>query len=184
MTKLRHLVDHKTGVSLRRLGSKFEVHDQTIPRNLKDMNLNYYEKWGEPKYNDKKLHEYPIRARRLYRLLRNKKVELMMDNKKYFTLTNESTSTNRGFDSSQRSWNTIWYKTWTNQKIWTESFSLDSYVTKRNLITIFCNTETDHQWKYLSKQMSYTTSDTIVKSCLSSEEERYFLAWSCFKSLQ
>ena len=45
----------------------------------------------------------PTRARRLYRTLLNNDFELIMDDEKYFTLTNESVSTNRGFYTSDPS---------------------------------------------------------------------------------
>lgn len=102
MSRLRRRVDHKTGVSLRRLGSKFRVNHQTISNYLKDMNINYYKKRKAPKYNDKQLREVPSRARRLYQLLLSENFQLVMDDEKYFTFTDQSTSTNRGFYSSQR----------------------------------------------------------------------------------
>lgn len=103
LTRLKHRVDHNTGVSLRQLEFKFRVNHQTINNYLHDMNINYYKKRTAPKYTDKQLHDVPSRARRLYRLLLSEKFELVMDDEKYFTVTDESTFTNRGFYSSQKS---------------------------------------------------------------------------------
>ncbi len=46
-TRLKRLVNHKTGVALRRLASKFRVSQQTIRTYLEEMNINYYKKMKE-----------------------------------------------------------------------------------------------------------------------------------------
>jgi transposase len=102
LTRLKHLVNHKTGVSVIQLSSKFHVCPQTIRTNLREMNIKYYKKRRSPKYTDKQLQEVPTRARRLYRLLLNNDFEVIMDDEKYFTLSDQSTSTNRGFYSSNK----------------------------------------------------------------------------------
>jgi len=102
LTRLKRLVNHKTGVSLRRLASKFCVCPQTICNYLKESNIKYYKKQRAPKYTDQQLQEVPTRARRLYRMLSNNDFELVMDDEKYFPLTDQSVSTNRGFYTSER----------------------------------------------------------------------------------
>ena len=49
------------------------------------------------------MEEVPTRARRLYRTLLSNDFELIMDDEKYFTLTNEPVSTNCGFYTSDPS---------------------------------------------------------------------------------
>ena len=44
VTRLERLVNHKTGVSLHRLASKFRVSHQTIRNYLTDLNIKYYKK--------------------------------------------------------------------------------------------------------------------------------------------
>lgn len=102
MTRLKRLVNHKTGVSLRRLGSKFGVSHETIRKCLKEMNINYFKKKRAPKYTEKQLQEVPTRARRLNRLLSDQDIELVMDDEKYFCLSDQSVPSNRGFYSSDK----------------------------------------------------------------------------------
>ena len=64
--------------------------------------VRYYKKQRSPKYTDKQLQEVPTRARRLYRMLSNNDFELVMDDEKYFTLSDQSALTNRGFYSSNK----------------------------------------------------------------------------------
>ncbi|CAF1531164.1 unnamed protein product [Adineta ricciae] len=99
LTQLKRLVNLKTGVSSRSLLSKFAVSHQTILTSLQKMNIKYYKKRRSPKYTDKQLQEVPTRARRLYRLLSNNDFQMIMDDEKYFTLSDQSVSINRGFYS-------------------------------------------------------------------------------------
>ena len=65
-------MNHKTGISLRRIAPKFKVSFKTIANQLKAMGIHYHKKQRAPKYTEKKLQEIPTRARRLYRdLLKN-----------------------------------------------------------------------------------------------------------------
>ncbi|CAF5186072.1 unnamed protein product [Rotaria magnacalcarata] len=100
LTRLKRLINKKTGISLRRLAPRFKVSYQTISNRLKAMGIKYYKKQRAPKYTDKQLEEIPTRARRLYRMLSNNDFELIMDNEKYFLLQDQSVPTNRGFYTS------------------------------------------------------------------------------------
>ena len=103
MARLKHLVNQKTGVSLRQLGSKFEVSPETIRQSLRGMNIHYYKRKRAPKYTEKQLQEVPTRSRRLYRLLSDQSFELVMDDEKYFPLSDQTVLSNRGYYSSERS---------------------------------------------------------------------------------
>jgi transposase len=98
--RLKRLVNHQTGVSLRKIASKFGVHRRTIQRELKAMDIVYRKKKRAPRYTEKQLEEVPTRARRLYRTLLKEDFDLVMDDEKYFSLTKDSVSTNRGFYTS------------------------------------------------------------------------------------
>ncbi|CAF1440368.1 unnamed protein product [Rotaria magnacalcarata] len=63
----------------------------------------HYRKKSALRYTEKQIEQVPTRARRLYRTLLNNDFELIMDDEKYFTLTNESMSNNRGFYTSDPS---------------------------------------------------------------------------------
>ena len=63
----------------------------------------YRKKKRTPQYTVKQMEEVPTRARRLYPTLLSNDFQLIMDDEKYFILTNESVSTNRGFYTSDRS---------------------------------------------------------------------------------
>ena len=103
LTRLKRLTDQKTGISLRKIAPKFDVDISTISRHLKVMGITYRKKKRAPKYTDKQLQEVPTHARRLYLTLSNGDFELVMDDKKYFLLHNESIAANRGFDTSDPS---------------------------------------------------------------------------------
>ncbi|CAF4230632.1 unnamed protein product [Rotaria magnacalcarata] len=102
LTRLKRLINKKTGISLRRLAPRFKVSYQTSSNRLKAMGIKYYKKQRAPKYTDKQLEEIPTRARRLYRMLSNNDFELIMDNEKYFLLQDQSVPTNRGFYTSDK----------------------------------------------------------------------------------
>ena len=98
--QLKCLVNHKTGVSLSQLASKFRVNHQTIHTYLEEMNIKYYKKQRSPKYIDQQLQEVPVRAHHLYQMLPNNDFQLVMDDEKCFLLTDQSISTNLGFYTS------------------------------------------------------------------------------------
>ena len=103
LTRLKHLVNNKTGISLRRLSSKFKVSFKTISNQLKAMGIYYHKKKRAPRYSNKQLEEIPTSARRLYRLLSKNDFQLIMDDEKYFMLRDESVLSNRGFYTSNSS---------------------------------------------------------------------------------
>ena len=82
LTRLKRLVNKRTGISLRRLAPRFKVTYQTVSNHLKAMGTKYYKKQRAPKYTDKELEEVPTRTRRLYRMLSNNDFELIMDDEK------------------------------------------------------------------------------------------------------
>ena len=102
LTRLKRLVNKRTGISLRRLAPRFKISYQTVSIHLKAMGIRYYKKPSAPKYTDKQLEEVPTRARRLYRMLSNNDFELIMDDEKYFLLQDQSALTNRGFYTSDK----------------------------------------------------------------------------------
>ena len=87
---------------MRRLAPRLKVSYQTVSNHLKAMGIRYYKKQRAPKYIDKQLEEVPTRARRLYRMLSNNDLELIMDDEKYFSLQDQSAPTNRGFYMSDK----------------------------------------------------------------------------------
>ena len=68
-THMKRLVNHQTGISLRKIDQKFNVHRRTFQRVLKDMSMHYRKKKRAPNYTEKQIEEVPNRARRLYRTL-------------------------------------------------------------------------------------------------------------------
>lgn len=65
LKKLKKCAKHKVGVSLRKLGRKFDVSKDTIRRNFENMGLKYYRRQNAPKYSKKQLEEMPKRCRKL-----------------------------------------------------------------------------------------------------------------------
>ena len=96
-TRLGRLVNHHTGISLRKIAPKFGVYRRTIQRNLKAMNIIYRKKKRAPRYTEKQIEEMPTRTRRLYLTLLNGDFDLITDDEKHFTLTKDTVPSNRGF---------------------------------------------------------------------------------------
>ncbi|CAF5135066.1 unnamed protein product [Rotaria magnacalcarata] len=84
------------------MSNHLSYHLEIIQRELIDMGIHYRKK-SALRYTEKQIEQVPTRARRLYRTLLNNDFELIMDDEKYFTLTNESMSNNRGFYTSDPS---------------------------------------------------------------------------------
>ena len=55
-----------TGISLRQIAKKFNVHRRTIQRELDDMGIHYRKKNRAPRYTVKQMEEVPTRARQHY----------------------------------------------------------------------------------------------------------------------
>ena len=49
LTRLKRLVNKRTGISLRRSAPRFKVSYQTVSNHLKSMGIRYYKKQREPK---------------------------------------------------------------------------------------------------------------------------------------
>ena len=64
------------------------------------MGVYYRKEKRAPRYIEKQIEDLSKRARRLYLILPEDNYMLIIDDKKYFTLTNESVSTNRRFYTS------------------------------------------------------------------------------------
>ena len=103
ISQLKNFSNHNTDISWRLLASKFRVSHEIIRAYLKDMNIKYYKKQRAQKYTDQQLQEVPIRARRLYRTLGNNDLQIIMDDEKYFLLSDQSVPTNRGYYSCEKS---------------------------------------------------------------------------------
>ena len=103
LTRLKELVNDKSSISLRQIAKKFNVHRRTIQSELDDMGISYRKKKCAPRYTVKQMEEVSTGTRRLCHTLLSNDFELIMDDEKYFVLTNESVSTNRGFYTSDPS---------------------------------------------------------------------------------
>ena len=102
LSRLKRLANHKTGVSLRLLATNFGVSHQIIGNYLEEMNIKYYKKQKVSKYTDKQLEEIPPRACRLYRMLLNNDFQMVINDEKYFMLTEHSVPTNRDYHTSNK----------------------------------------------------------------------------------
>ena len=104
ISRLKHLVNHRTDVSLGFLATNFGVGRQTICDYQEEMNIKYHKKKKHktPKFTDKKLEETPSRARPRYRLLLSNDFQVVMDDEKYFVFTNHSVPTNRSYYTSNK----------------------------------------------------------------------------------
>ena len=96
-------MNHQSGISLRKIAEKLNVHRRIVHHELKDMSVYYRKKQHAPRNTEQQIEQVSKCPRRLYRALLEDDYELIMDDKKYFTLTNQSISANRGFYTSDPS---------------------------------------------------------------------------------
>lgn len=103
LKSLIHAVENKTGVSQRRLGRRFRVHQSTISRVLKTRtSVRVLKRQTAPKYsNDDQERRAQLNCLKVYRLLKPTD-NLIMDDEKYFTLTGDIVG-NRSYYTSDPS---------------------------------------------------------------------------------
>lgn len=96
-------VENKTGISQRRLGRRFSVHQSTICRVLKNRTgVKVLKRKTAPRYsNDDQERRAELNSLKVYRLLQPG-VNLIMDDEKYFTLTGDTVG-NRCYYTSDSS---------------------------------------------------------------------------------
>ena len=114
---MKRLVNHQTGISLRIIDQKFNVHRRIFQRELKDMGMHY-------RKNKRLLAIQKNKLKKLQTVLDAYIAhywKMIIDDEKYLTLTNESISTNRGFYVSDSSVtpSEVKFKR-THQKSWLE----------------------------------------------------------------
>ena len=81
-------MNHQSGVSLRKIAEKFNVHRRIVQHELKDMGVYYGKKQHAPRNTEQQIEQVSKCSRRLYGALLEDDYQLIMDDKKYFTLTN------------------------------------------------------------------------------------------------
>lgn len=96
-------VNNKTGISQRRLGRQFGVHQSTISRTLKKRtSVRIFTRRKAPKYRDEnQKHRAQSNSWTLYQILKPD-VQLILDDEKYFSL-NGDISCNRKYYTTDRS---------------------------------------------------------------------------------
>ena len=83
-------VNNKTGISQRRIARRFEVHQLTISRTLKNKTtVKIYTRKSAPKYrNENQTKRAQLNFWKLYKVLKLH-VQLILDDEKYFSLTGD-----------------------------------------------------------------------------------------------
>lgn len=97
LAQLKKLASETIGASQRKLARTMGVSQSTIHYNLKKLNLKRYKRVNAPKYSDVQLEQVPIKCRKLLNAVQSRKKFIVMDDEKYFTLSNSSTAGNAGF---------------------------------------------------------------------------------------
>jgi transposase len=98
--KMIKMAENKIGVSIRKLGRKFNVSHTTIVRNVKKSGLQFRKRRKTPKYTEKQLLKIKKNCHSLRtKHLRGDKV-IVMDDEKYFTFSNSTNTGNNGFYTS------------------------------------------------------------------------------------
>ncbi len=101
--RLQKLVNNKDGISQKSLALNFSVHQTTISRVLKNKtNIRYRKKEDAPDYTDAQL-ERVIRSTRKLAINTFKEKFVILDDEKYFTLSNTKTPGNKGYYTDNKS---------------------------------------------------------------------------------
>lgn len=87
---------NKVGTSVRKLSRRFHISRSTVSRILSRYDLNYRKRRKAPKYTAAQLERIPRCCRALRRTHFREKV-IVMDDEKYFTLSNSEIKGNDGF---------------------------------------------------------------------------------------
>jgi len=88
--KLKRLVNHRKGVSQRKLGYKFHKSQRTIGRQIQKLGIEDHAREKTPKYTEKQAIKAKKRSRKLVNLLYQSKAEIIMDDEKYFCLNGDN----------------------------------------------------------------------------------------------
>ena len=100
--RLENMVNNKSGIGQRTLGSKFGVKQQTISWVLKNKTkIRYYKKEDAPYYQESQKQRVIKNCRKLAtKELKDK--DVILDDEKYFTYSNSNTPGNRGYYTSDK----------------------------------------------------------------------------------
>lgn len=90
-------VKNRKGISTRRLGRRFHVSHMTIKRELARNNLKFRKRQKCPKYTAAQLERIPGCCRRLRLQHFRNNATIILDDEKYFTLSNSEIKGNDGF---------------------------------------------------------------------------------------
>jgi transposase len=102
-TKLKRLVNNRTGVSQRRLGRKFSVHHTTIGRELAKVGICYRKREKTPKYNTQQQEKAKVLCAKLANKLYRSNCSLILDDEKYFTFAGNNMPGNSGYYAKNKS---------------------------------------------------------------------------------
>lgn len=101
--KLKRLVNHRTGISQRRLGRKFDVHHTTICRQLAKMSISYRKREKTPKYKPDQQQRTEKLSGKLANNMYRSSCSLIIDDEKYFTFSGHNMPGNAGYYSNDKS---------------------------------------------------------------------------------
>lgn len=94
--RLIEAAKHKIGISQRKLARRFNVGKTTVFRTLSNKNIVFRKRRKAPKYTEAQLERIPRCCRALRRVHFVNKL-IVMDDEKYFTLSNSEMKGNDGF---------------------------------------------------------------------------------------
>lgn len=95
------MMDHKHGISQRKVARRLGCHQSTVIRILKnETNIRCYKKVKKPKRTEQQQQQAKPKCRKMVNLFRN--VDFVLDDESYFTLSNTTLSGNDNFYSSDR----------------------------------------------------------------------------------
>lgn len=100
LKKLKRMAENKIGRSYRKLSSIFPVSKTQIRYNLRKMGVFYRKRMKTPKYNPTQCEKAKKNCRKLVNKLYSEDLDVIFDDEKYFSFSNDETPGNSGFHTS------------------------------------------------------------------------------------
>ena len=102
-SKLKRLVNNRTGISQRGLGRQFSVNHSTISRQLARMSISYRKREKTAKYSAVQQQKSQQLAGQLANNLYRSRCSVILDDEKYFRFSGHNMPCNVGYYSSNKS---------------------------------------------------------------------------------
>ena len=97
--KIIAAVQHKVGVSAKKLANRFKVSKSTAWRTIQEAGIKYFKRRSAPKVTENQKIVQIRRLKELNEFVSKKKTDIILDDESYFSLSNSRSPANVGFYS-------------------------------------------------------------------------------------